>query len=232
MDIERKDNMQHPDSRELLRLYLQMHSLIPLPPLVGDTIEVLPEQTRPGWSVCLADLPDERLTLWLSNITEQEREELLERATDGLHYASNIRYLMYQSAQPEMSEKEARSLARRLTNEAQDRALAEAFSSNFYSGYESDEEYQPLVAAIQDGKIVCTVEGRHTRGAYEPSVIGLDLALRQRHALAAAIVWTLEVFETGAVPLWSQLNNEPTRLRLAEKAGYRPFAKLARINDD
>lgn len=224
--------MQHPDSRELLRLYLQMHSTIPLPPLVGNTIEVLPEQTRPGWSVCLAELPDERLTLWLSNISEQEREELLERATDGLHYSSNIRYLMYQSAKPDMSVKEAQSLARRLTNEAQDRALAEAFSSNFYSGYESDEEYQPLVAAIQDGKIVCTLGGLHTHGAYDPSIIGSDLVLRQRHALGAAIVWTLEVFEMGGFPVWSELNNEPARLRLAEKAGYRPFAKLARIDDD
>ena len=102
--------MQHPDYRELLRLHLQMHALIPLPPLVGDTIEVVPEQTRPGWSVCLAELPDERLTLWLSNITEQDREALLEHATDGLHYSSNIVSVMTQSAQPEMSVKEARSL--------------------------------------------------------------------------------------------------------------------------
>ena len=87
-----------------------------------------------------------------------------------------------------------------------------------------------MVAAIQDGKIVCTVEGRHTPGAYEPLVLGSDVALRQRHALAAAIIWTLEVFETGAVPVWSQLNDEPARLRLAEKAGYRPFAKLARLD--
>lgn len=52
---------------------------------------------------------------------------------------------------------------------------------------------------------------------------------RRGYGLAATLVWADMVRQNGHVPLYSALASNTASLALAYKAGYRPFARTARI---
>ncbi len=63
--------------RVMLRLHIEAVWGVQLPPLLMDTVELLPESARPSWKLYVAELADARIHVWRPDVDITEREVLL-----------------------------------------------------------------------------------------------------------------------------------------------------------
>jgi RimJ/RimL family protein N-acetyltransferase len=126
-----------------------------------------------------------------------------------------------------MSVAEAARIARPL-NEG-DRVLVDAFYP------EPDEQLfspqkQPLIGVVAEGRLLSLAHSsRRTTEACELGIDTISEARRKGYALAATVLWSQAILSEGLVPIYSAFANNTASLRLAEVAGYRPFANITTV---
>lgn len=224
--------------RTLLRLHVEAVWSVRLPPLEQDEVELLPESNFPGWKLCAAQLPHNRIHIWRPDIDMIEREALRSQVDEALDFPPlksslpgiSREFAHYLVTEPDMDFSTAQSIARQLTE--QDREMIEAFQAESGDNYSHPEKF-PLIGVIIDGRLVSLAHSSwRTSEACELGIDTLPEARRKGFALAATIVWTQAVLQEGLVPLYSALAENSASLRLAEKAGYRIFAQVATFEEN
>lgn len=219
--------------RTLFRLHIEASWGVRLPSPVPNEIELWPEESRPSWRLCAADLAEGRVHIWSPEVTPMERAAFRLRVSEVLAFPPigaplpGIRREVALSlvAFPRLGEATARSIARPLTE--MDRSLIEAFESGSQD-YFFDPEKRPLIGVVISGQLVSLAHSsRRTSEACELGINTLPEARRKGYALAATVVWTRAVMQERLVSLYSADVSNTASLSLAEAAGYRAFARPA-----
>lgn len=220
--------------RELLRLHLEAVWYIHLPPIVQNDVELL--RGGPPWKVCLAELADERVAVWGPDVAAIEREGLLARLNEALSLPATAstgpdisrEVALYQTASPTIELEDARRVARPLTEP--DQALVERFEPGSVTYYFHPDR-SPLIGVIVDGRLLCIAHSsRRTTEACELGIETLPEARRKGYALTATVLWAAAVAEEQFVPIYSASADNIASLRLAAAAGYRAFARVAKLH--
>lgn len=84
---------------------------------------------------------------------------------------------------------------------------------------------QPYIGAFCEGQLACICRSVRKGRAHEAGIETLPAFRRRGCALAALESWTAAVLAQGAVPLYSAEAENLPSLQLAQKAGYRPYAR-------
>jgi RimJ/RimL family protein N-acetyltransferase len=212
--------------RELLRLHIEAVWELSLPPFDETQPDLLlPEQSRPPWSLYLGTLANAQLAIWQSFVPPAERSLLRERAEQmGEKWDSELRMrreivFSAPTLTPEQVE-QARYLAHAL--DAGDRALVDIFEAESAS-YFLDPSRSPCVGVEVDGRLVTIAHSsRRTASACELGINTLPEARRRGYARAATTLWTASVQQQGLVPIYSAFAWNQASLRLAQVVGYQP----------
>jgi RimJ/RimL family protein N-acetyltransferase len=220
-------------NRMLLRLHIEAVWHVRLPALLSADIDLVPDTPQPTWKLCVAELAEEgHIYIWRPDIAPLEREMLRQQVDEALTLpftplpGVSREVAFSQSAHPRIDRETAYSTARLLT--LSDRSLLEAFQNEPPDDYYFLPEKQPLIGVVRDGRLLSLAHSsRRTGEACELGIETLPAARCQGFALAATILWTEAIRQEGLVPLYSALAENTASLRLAEAAGYRPFARAA-----
>ena len=221
--------------RVMLRLHIEAVWGVQLPPLLLNTVELLPESAQPSWKLYVAELSNAHIHVWRPDVGAVEREALLAQmnnmfplgptGTLSPHISREV--VLHQSAFPTMSLSAAQHLARPLTSH--DRALVEIFEPGSADDF-FHEALHPLIGVIVQRRLVSVAHSsRRTTEACELGIDTLPDARRRGYALAATILWTAAVMKVGLLPLYSAFADNTASLQLAAAAGYRVFAQGASI---
>jgi predicted GNAT family acetyltransferase len=218
--------------RTLLRLHVEAVWGVRLPQIVQNDIEVLPGGIQPSWKLLVAELANEHVNIWRTDVVDRERKALLTQVTKAMALPSmetaapgiSREVALHLAAEPLSDVAEAPQIARPLTSS--DQTLLEAFQGDLGETY-LDAEKQPLIGVVIDGRLVSLAHSsRRTAEACELGVDTLPVARRRGYALAVTILWTRMVLKEGLVPLYSALADNEASLALAAAAGYRVFAHV------
>jgi hypothetical protein len=221
--------------RALLRLHIEAVWGVQLPPLVQNNIELSSAGFQPPWKLCVAQMADEQIAIWRSDVPATEREELLTHVSEALKLppttpvAPEIRreVALQQAALPTVSIDIAQKFACPLTPD--DQALVETFYPGYVDFYYHPNK-RPLIGVIVDGRLLSFARSsRRTAEACELGIDTLPEARRRGYALAATVLWTATVAQEGLVPLYSASADNTASLALAAATGYRVFARVASI---
>jgi RimJ/RimL family protein N-acetyltransferase len=183
-------------------------------------------------------MDQDRVYIWRPDIDAAEREALRSQVDEALDFPPlrfslpgiSREFAHYLAAEPAMNFSTARSIARQVTE--QDREILEAFQAQSGDDCLHPEKF-PLIGVVIDGRLVSLAHSsRRTSEACELGIDTLPEARRKGYALAATIVWTRAILQEELVPLYSALAENNASLRLAERAGYRIFARVATFEKD
>jgi RimJ/RimL family protein N-acetyltransferase len=212
--------------RELLRLHIEAVWDLSLP--LFDEIQLdllLPEPSRPPWSLYLGTLANAQLAIWQSSVTPAERSLLRERAEQtGTKWESELRMrreVVFAAPilTPEQV-RQARYLARAL--DAGDGSLVDIFEAGS-AAYFLDPTRSPCVGVEVDGRLVSVAHSsRRTTSACELGLNTLPEARRRGYAQAATTLWTASVQQQGLAPIYSAFAWNQASLQLAQVVGYQP----------
>jgi|SRR5437660_3429349 len=217
--------------RTLLRLHVEAVWGVQLSPLTSNDLELLPESARPAWKLCVAAIATGRVHIWRPDVSAGEREELRSQVDEALAFPPIVTTIpgvsrevaLSQVASPRLDIETARSIARPLTPD--DYGLIERF---WKPGDSLEDNSYPLFGVVVAGRLLSLAHSsRRTPEACELGIETLPEARRKGYALAATILWAHAVAQEGLVPIYSALAENTASLRLAEAAGYRPFARIA-----
>ncbi len=217
--------------RNMLRLHIEAVWGVQLPPLVLNTVELLPESTQPSWKLYVAELSDVHIYIWRPDVGATEREELLTQVNtvfssnspEASQLTISREVVLQQRASPTISLAAAQLLARPLTSH--DRALIEIFEQGS-ADYYLHVDRSPCIGVIVEGHLLSVAHSsRRTAQVCELGIDTLPEARRRGYALAATILWTNSVAQEGMLPLYSAFSNNTASLQLAKAAGYRAFAR-------
>jgi RimJ/RimL family protein N-acetyltransferase len=225
------------DALTYLRWHVEAVWGVALPAEFGkqSEIELLPTDKRPPWKLLLADIAVGRFRIWRPDTPLSERAILLSQLESVFALPSEAavapeisrEVALRLAASPEIEEAQARNMTRLLTLE--DQSLIETFEHDS-SEYYLRPEARPLVGVVIDKRLLTLAHSsRRTPEACELGIDTLPDARRKGYALAATVVWAREVQRAGLVPLYSAFAENTASLALAEKAGYREFARTANI---
>ncbi|MBA2679558.1 MAG: GNAT family N-acetyltransferase [Ktedonobacteraceae bacterium] len=221
--------------RALLRLHVEAVWGVQLPLMLQDNIELLSESPQPSWKLYAAEMDTDRVSVWRSDVSATEREDLLVRVNEALALPPTVstapgisrEIALHQVALPTMSVAAAHMLARPLTSH--DQALVETFEPDSVAYYFHPGR-RPLIGVIVEGRLLSLAHSsRRTAEACELGIDTLPEARRKGYALAATILWAASVAQEELVPLYSAFADNTASLRLAVAAGYRAFARAATI---
>jgi RimJ/RimL family protein N-acetyltransferase len=219
----------------LLRLHVEAVWHVQLPALLADDVDLLQDAPQPAWKLYAAELAEGRVCIWRPDVAPPEREALRLQVNEALAFpltslsGVSREVAFSQVARPRIDREAARRTARLLTS--LDRALLEAFFTELPDDYFQPEK-QPLIGGVRDGRLLSLAHSaRRTAEACELGIDTLPTARRQGFALAATILWAQTVRQEGLIPLYSALAENTASLRLAEAAGYRPFARAATFKE-
>ncbi len=219
--------------RVLLRLHVEAVWGVQVPPLADDDCELLSTGFQPSWQLYVADIADTRISIWRPDVSRSEREESRQHVDEALDFSSPLEpstgisreVALSFTAFPTLDLEAARLVARPLT--LQDYPLLKLFQPDAPSGL-LDSAKRPLVGVIESDRLLCLAHSsRRTSAACELGIDTLPTARRKGYALAATIMWTHLILQEGLVPLYSAFAENTASLHLAEKAGYRAFARGA-----
>jgi len=222
--------------RTLLRLHVEAVWGVRLSPLVSNDLELVSQSPRPAWKLCVAEIATGRVHIWRPDANVAEREGLRLRADEALAFPPIVTTIagvsrevaLSQIAAPRLDIATARSIARPLTLE--DHELIEQF---FQPGDSLEDNTHPLIGVVVAGRLLCLAHSsRRTSEACELGIETLPEARRRGYALAATILWAHTVTQEGLVPIYSAFAENTPSLRLADAAGYRPFARIATFKED
>lgn len=215
----------------MLRLHIEAVWGVQLPPLLPNTVELLPESARPSWKLYIAELFNAHVHVWRPDVGATERKALLAHVNNAFTLPPTVppspnisrEVVLHQRASPTMSFSAAQLLARPLTSH--DRALVESFEPGsadelFHAGL------HPHIGVIVEGRLLSVAHSsRRTAAACELGIDTLPEARRRGYALAATVLWTDAVTREGLLPFYSASADNTASLRLAGAAGYREFAR-------
>jgi RimJ/RimL family protein N-acetyltransferase len=212
--------------RELLRLHIEAVWNLNLPPFNEKKPDLLlPEKSRPPWSLYLGTLGNAQLALWKRGVIAAERSPLRERALQtGAVWESALRMRreMVFSApiltweHVEQAGQQARAL------NAGDASLLDIFEAESAS-YFLDLAHSPCVGVEVDGRLVTVAHSsRRTASACELGINTLPEARRRGYARVATTLWTALVQQQGLVPIYSAFAWNQASLQLAQIVGYQP----------
>jgi len=216
--------------RTLLRLHIEAVWGVQLSPITSNDLELLPQSSQPSWKLCVAAIATGRIHIWRPDINATEREKLRLRADEALAFPPmdapmpgvSREIALSQVATPRLDINTARSIARPLTPD--DHKLIE----QFWPDDSLEANTHPLFGVVVAGRLLCLAHSsRRTPEACELGIETLPEARRRGYALAATILWAHTVAREGLVPIYSALAENTASLRLADAAGYRPFARIA-----
>jgi hypothetical protein len=188
---------------------------------------------QPSWQLYAADVAGTRISIWRPDVSRSEREELRQYVDEGLNFSLLLEpsisisreVALSFTASPALDLEAACHLARPLT--LQDYSLLKHFLPNSAPCI-IDSAERPLVGVIDSDRLLCLAHSsRRTVEACELGIDTLPTARRKGHALAATIVWTHLILQESLIPLYSAFAENTASLHLAEKAGYRAFARGA-----
>ena len=211
---------------ELLRLHIEAVWDLSLPPFDETQPNLLlPEQSRPPWSLYRGTLANAQVAIWQSRVTPAERSLLRERAEQmGERWDSEVRMrremvFLAPTLIPEQVG-QARNPAHAL--DAGDHALVDVFEAESAS-YFLDPCHSPCVGVEVDGRLVTIAHSsRRTASACELGINTLPDARRRGYARVATTLWTVLVQQQGLVPIYSAFAWNKASLRLAQVVGFRP----------
>ena len=221
--------------RTLLRLHVEAVWDVRLSSFMLNDVELLPESSQPSWKLCAADQASGRVYIWRPDVTTMEREALRLSVSEALAFPPigapilgvHREVALSLVASPRLDETTARSIARPLTEK--DRALVEAFEPDAHDYYFRPER-KPLIGVVISGHLLSLAHSsRRTPEACELGIDTLAEARRKGYGLAATMVWTQAVLQESLVPIYSADASNTASLRLADAAGYRPFARIATL---
>jgi hypothetical protein len=215
----------------MLRLHVEAVWGVKLPPLEADDLILLPESLQPDWRLYVADLGEERITIWRPGLAPAERAALLSRLAEVQHLpvedtppqGVSREVALRLDAAPALDLATARQIARQLGPD--DYALLEAFWPGEAAGLLRPAA-RPLLGVVIAGRLLTLAHSsRRTAEACELGIDTLTEARRRGYALAATVAWSASVQAEGLVPIYSAFAANTASLRLAHAAGYRPFAR-------
>ncbi|HLG63451.1 MAG TPA: GNAT family N-acetyltransferase [Ktedonosporobacter sp.] len=218
--------------RTLLRLHVEAVWGVQLSPFTSDELELAPQSSRPAWKLCVAAIATGRVHIWRPDVNIAEREDLRLRADEALVFPPIVpipgvsrEVALSQIAAPRLDIETARSIARPLMPD--DHGLIKQF---WKPGDTLEDNTYPHIGVVVAGRLLCLAHSsRRTPEACELGIETLPEARRKRYALAATILWAHAVAQEGLVPIYSAFAENTPSLRLADAAGYRPFARIATL---
>lgn len=216
--------------RTLLRLHVEAVWGVQLSPFTSNDLELAPQSSRPAWKLCVAEIATGRVHIWRPDLSIAEREELRLRTDEALVFPPGApipgvsrEVALSQIAAPRLDIETARSIARPLMPD--DYGLIEQF---WKPGDSLEDNTHPTIGVVVAGRLLSLAHSsRRTPEACELGIETLPEARRKGYALAATILWAHAVAQEGLVPIYSALAENTPSLRLADAAGYRPFARIA-----
>ena len=223
--------------RRLLRLHVEAVWGVQLPPIIHNDIELQPEGVQPPWKLLVAEVANDRVHIWRTDVAHDDRKVLLIRANEAMALPAteptalgiSREIVLHLVAQPALDITRAQHIARPLTSD--DRSLIEAFQGD-PGEYFLEIEKQPVIGVVIDGRLVSLAHSaRRTTGACELGIDTLPEARRRGYALAATVMWTSMIQQEGLVPLYSAFVDNKASLALAAAAGYQAFAHVATVED-
>ena len=218
------------DDRTLFRLHIEAVWDIQLPSIVHNEIDIPTQSNQPPWLLYIAQVANERISIWHSNVDASTRSLLLKRAEDALTHSGQAdetgieREIAFKfTGQARMTLVQAHQLAHPITPDQQ--TPVEAFQPGA-AKYFFEHNRKPLFGTILDGRLLSIAHSsRRTSEACELGIETLPAARRQGYALAATILWTHAVQQEQLIPIYSALAENSASLALAEAAGYRLFVR-------
>ncbi|MBA2396048.1 MAG: GNAT family N-acetyltransferase [Ktedonobacteraceae bacterium] len=213
------------NDRTLLRLHLEAVWNIQLPLITYTHVNVLASGYPPPWLLYVAQMADEYIYVWRSNVDASSRQALLKYMAQIYSGQPDKRGIEREVAlkfvdQPAMTQAQAQQLAQPIT----DQSVVEEFQPGA-SHYFFERSRAPLFGTIRDGRLLSIAHS--SRSTSEACELGIEThpeARRRGYALAATILWTQAVLQENLVPIYSALADNAASLALADAAGYRAFA--------
>jgi hypothetical protein len=206
--------------RELLRLHLEAVWGIHVPPIVGRSVDLDPDEALPPWELYLAHFGGIHVAVWRPDVLSTHRVALLRRGHDADPVFNSAigmrRETVFQP--PTEPTTDVRHTTRLLTEE--DISLIEEFEAESASYY-LDSAHTPCFGVILDGRLTSVSHSsRRTTEACELGIETLPHARRQGCAHAATLAWTRAIRAEGLIPLYSAFTRNTASLRLAVSCGY------------
>lgn len=222
------------DDRTLCRLHLETVWDIQLPPIIQNDIEIDSRSNQPPWLLYIAQIANERISIWHAGLDSLTRQILLKQAKAALTHSRQAgemgieREVAFKfTGQSRMTLAQAQQLAHPIT----EYSVVEAFQPGA-AQYFFERGREPLFGTIRGGRLLSIAHSsRRTPEVCELGIETLPEARRQGYALAATILWTHAVLDENLVPIYSALAENAASLALAAAAGYRIFARGINITN-
>jgi len=216
------------DDRTLCRLHIEAVWDIQLPPIIQNEVEIQGSSNQPPWLLYIAQVANERISIWRANVDASTRQALLKHAENVLIHSGQAGEMgigrevaLKFTGQSKMTLAQAQQLAQPIVEQD----VVEAFQPGA-AQYFFERGREPLFGTIRDGRLLSIAHSsRRTSEACELGIETLPEARRQGYALAATILWTHAVLRENLVPIYSALAENAASLALAAAAGYRIFAR-------
>jgi RimJ/RimL family protein N-acetyltransferase len=222
------------DDRTLCRLHIEAVWDIQLPPIIQNAVEIQSSSNQPPWLLYIAQVANERISIWRANVDSSTRQSLLQQAEDALAHSRQPDEMGIEreialkfTGQSRMTLAQAQRLAQPIVEQN----VVEAFQPGA-AQYFFERGREPLFGTIRDGRLLSIAHSsRRTPEVCELGIETLPEARRQGYALAATILWTHAVLRENLVPIYSALAQNTASLALAAAAGYRIFARGINITN-
>jgi RimJ/RimL family protein N-acetyltransferase len=222
------------DDRILFRLHIEAVWDIDPPPIIHNDITIPASSNQPPWLLYIAQVANEHIAIWRSNVDSSTRQLLLKHLEEVLALSRQPDEMGIErevalkfTGQPRMTLAQAQQLAHPIT----DQNIVEAFQPGA-AHYFFEQSRAPLFGTIRDGHLLSIAHSsRRTPEACELGIETQPEARRQGYALAATILWTHAVLQENLIPIYSALAANTASLALAEAAGYRIFARGINITN-
>ncbi len=222
------------DDRTLCRLHLEAVWDIQLPLIIQNDIEIDSSSNQPPWLLYVAQVANERISIWHTGVDSPTRQNLLKQAEAALTHSRQAGEMgserddaLKYTGQSRMTLVQARRLAHPITEQN----VVEAFQPGA-AQYFFERGREPLFGTIRDGRLLSIAHSsRRVPEACELGIETLPEARRQGYALAATILWTHAVLGENLVPIYSALAENAPSLALAAAAGYHVFARGINITN-
>jgi hypothetical protein len=216
------------DDRTLCRLHIEAVWDIQLPPIIQNVVEIQSSSNQPPWLLYIAQVANERISIWRANVDSPMRQSLLQQAEAALAHSRQADEMGIEreialkfTGQSRMTLAQAQRLAQPIVEPD----VVEAFQPGA-AQYFFERGREPLFGTLRDGRLLSIAHSsRRTPEVCELGIETLPEARRQGYALAATILWTHAVLRENLVPIYSALAENAVSLALAAAAGYRIFAR-------
>ncbi len=211
--------------RALLKLHVEAVWTVRLPDALTGDVTVLPGSSVPPWALYVAHLTGgSEVRIWREDLPDPQRSALLRRARatlsqdqvaiagEGISHEVALAHVAPPAHLPTLTG----CVLRRINHD--EHALVETFDPGSTDYYLDDPHRWPVIGVIRDGRLLCVGHSsRRTAHACELGIETLPQARRRGYALAATVLWTIEVAAEGLVPLYSARADNTASLALARR---------------